>query len=156
MEACLIGGSEAQSLSGAVMEPLGSVIPFFPGDRNGPQFLDTSLGMACRPTARSSCAPMRRLNVAASCSSVCRPTPGDEPRRMHLGLPQASRHAQLLRHGLHRHGPAHQEEPALDAATCHLRDRILEAGGAVLMSSRTYARLNITPHHAVCSSSRVW
>ena len=31
-------------------------------------------------------------------------------------------------------GPARQEEPALDAATRHARDRILEAGGTVLMS----------------------
>ena len=35
-----------------------------------------------------------------------------------------------------------REEPALDAAIRHLRDRILEAGGAVLMSSRAYARLD--------------
>ena len=32
MEEYLIGGSEAQSLSGAVIEALGGVIPFLAGD----------------------------------------------------------------------------------------------------------------------------
>ena len=35
MEESLIGGAEAQSLSGAVMEPPGGMIPFLPGDRSG-------------------------------------------------------------------------------------------------------------------------
>ena len=68
--------------------------------------------------------------------------PEIEPRRMHLGLPQASRHAQLLRRGLLRPRPSRASKPAVHAATHHSRDGILEAGGAVLMSSRTYARLN--------------
>ena len=91
--------------------------------------------MVCRPTARSSCALMWRPSVAASCSSGCAGLrPGDEPRRMHLGLPQASRHAQLLRHERQPSRPARSEEPALDAATRHTRDRIPESGGPALMS----------------------
>jgi len=68
--------------------------------------------------------------------------PEDESCRMHLGLPQAPRHAQLLRHELHRSGPAGSQEPALDAATRHARDGILETSGTVLMLSRTYASFN--------------
>ncbi len=70
------------------------------------------------------------------------PCPRDEPRRMHLGIPQASRRPQLLRHRFHRSRPPRPQEPALDAATRHARDRILQAGGDALTSSRTYARLN--------------
>ena len=45
-------------------------------------------------------------------------------------------------HGVLSPGPARLQEPGLNATTSHPRDRILETGGAVLMSSRTHARLN--------------
>src|SRR5581483_3086371 len=59
--------------------------------------------------------------------------PGAQSGRVHLGLSQTPRDAQLLRPRPGRSASTCQPTPAFDAATRHARDCLLAAGGVVLM-----------------------
>src|SRR6185437_2457655 len=65
-----------------------------------------------------------------------------QPGRIHLGIPQAARHAELLRSRPRPSGTSCTPTPAFDAATLHAGVRLLASGGTVLKLSCTYASLN--------------
>src|SRR6185437_874273 len=58
------------------------------------------------------------------------------------GLPEAPRHAELLRPRSRRSQASRQPEPALDATARDARHRLLATGRVVLRSSSTFGSLN--------------